>query len=260
MKAPNDWDDLPKWTKAIQEGKVDPIRWSCGQSKRIQMGDRVFFIRLGKKPRGLFASGLVAKSAYEDKHWDSDKARKGATSYFVKVTLDALLDPNSEDQILPRKLLNESPYSEMHWDTQMSGVLIPDKIAGEIENLWSNFISAKNFSFPEEIAETQEEFVEGAARQVFVNAYERNPEARRICIEHFGASCQVCNFDFESKYGKIGRGYIHVHHLKQISEIRKEYKVNPIKDLRPVCPNCHAIIHKRKPPFTIEEVKNFLKT
>jgi 5-methylcytosine-specific restriction protein A len=100
---------------------------------------------------------------------------------------------------------------------------------------------------------------EGAIRRVSVKAYERNPEARRICVEHYGAICQICGFDFEKTYGEIGKGFIHVHHLKQMSEIGEAYQVDPINDLLPVCPNCHAIIHKRKPPYSIEEMQTLLQ-
>ncbi len=63
---------------------------------------------------------------------------------------------------------------------------------------------------------------------------------------------------FEEEYGNIGKCFIHVHHLTQLADIRQGYEVNPIKDLRPVCPNCHAMLHKKNPPYTIEQLK--LKT
>ena len=100
---------------------------------------------------------------------------------------------------------------------------------------------------------------EGAKKKIYVNAYERNAKARKKCIENYGAICSVCNFDFEKIYGSLGEGYIHVHHLKPLSEIEKEYEVNPIEDLRPVCPNCHAMLHKKKPTASISELKELLK-
>lgn len=102
-------------------------------------------------------------------------------------------------------------------------------------------------------------FIEGATKQISVNIYERNPIARKRCIEHFGPVCVVCGFDFYKKYGDIGKGFIHVHHLVPLNEIGEEYQLNPIKDLRPVCPNCHAMLHRRKPPLTIEELKERIK-
>lgn len=112
--------------------------------------------------------------------------------------------------------------------------------------------------FPEEITETARLY-EGAVRQVFINAYERNPEARRRCIEHYGARCIICNFDFGKTYGKQGHGYINVHHLRKLSEIGEAYEVNPITDLRPVCPNCHAMIHRRVPAYSIDDVRTMLR-
>lgn len=158
----------------------------------------------------------------------------------------------------PRSLLRSLPFSEMHWDTQMSGIQIPDNVAKELRTLWESFIDSINFSFPEEVESREEEIFEGAVRRVTVNAYERNPEARRQCIKHYGTECCICGFDFVKIYGEIGKDFIHVHHLKQISEIGETYQIDSIQDLRPVCPNCHAIIHKRKPPYAIVEVKSFL--
>ena len=49
-----------------------------------------------------------------------------------------------------------------------------------------------------------------------------------------------------------------VHHLRPLSEIGAGYKLALVKDLRPVCPNCHAMIHTRVPVYTIEEMKKLL--
>ena len=101
---------------------------------------------------------------------------------------------------------------------------------------------------------------EGAKKEITVNAYERSSQARQKCIEKYGTKCSVCNFDFEQKYGKIGKDFIHVHHLTTISSIAENYEVNPIEDLRPVCPNCHAMLHKKQPePYTINELKEIIK-
>jgi len=109
----------------------------------------------------------------------------------------------------------------------------------------------------DEIAKN-EKYTEGSVKTILVNAYERSEEARRDCIKHYGYKCRVCEMDFIEKYGEIGAGFIHVHHLKQLSDISQEYVVDPINDLRPVCPNCHAIIHKRKVPYSIEEMKEII--
>lgn len=113
---------------------------------------------------------------------------------------------------------------------------------------------------PDEIPFSEEERLsEGAKRTIVVNAYERNSRARELCIKHYGTTCVVCAFDFEKIYGELGKGYIHVHHLTPLSEIGRDYKVDPIEDLRPVCPNCHAMLHREDPALSIDELKYLLK-
>ncbi|WHX97953.1 DUF3427 domain-containing protein [Neobacillus sp. DY30] len=125
--------------------------------------------------------------------------------------------------------------------------------------LWKFFDSNENHSeiLAEEIPEDIPLF-EGGTKQIIVNAYERNPVARKKCLDHYGFNCSVCKFNFEERYGDIGKNFIHVHHLQEISKIGKEYVINPIKDLRPVCPNCHAMLHKRQPAYSIEQLKEII--
>jgi 5-methylcytosine-specific restriction enzyme A len=110
------------------------------------------------------------------------------------------------------------------------------------------------FDSPEEVPVTATH-TEGSVRQVLVNAYERSSTARAACLARYGYSCSVCGFDFEKTYGTIGRDFIHVHHLKEISSIGQKYHVDPVKDLRPVCPNCHAMLHRRTPAYSIDQLK-----
>jgi predicted HNH restriction endonuclease len=108
-------------------------------------------------------------------------------------------------------------------------------------------------AFPDEIS--PEGYHEGSVRKILVNAYERDPKARQKCIDYYGLSCKICSFSFEEEFGDLGRGFINVHHLKPLSEIGQEYKVDPIRDLLPVCPNCHAMFHRKEPALSVEEVK-----
>jgi len=111
--------------------------------------------------------------------------------------------------------------------------------------------------FPDEVEEGKD-YSEGKTRQVTVNSYERNQLARQECIEHYGLNCKVCDFNFKEMFGDIGQNFIHVHHVIDISTIGKEYSVNPITDLIPVYPNCHAMLHKQKPAYSISELKSFV--
>lgn len=100
---------------------------------------------------------------------------------------------------------------------------------------------------------------EGKMSTVKVNKYERNPKARKECLEYYGYRCCICGFDFEEYYGLIGEKIIEVHHKKALHEIKETYVVNPIKDLIPVCSNCHTIIHSRNPKFEIDELKSIIQ-
>lgn len=70
----------------------------------------------------------------------------------------------------------------------------------------------------------------------------------------------VCGLDFELKYGEIGKGFIHVHHLRELSKLGRDYKVDPLRDLRPVCPNCHAMLHTKSPAILPEDLKRQMPT
>ena len=114
------------------------------------------------------------------------------------------------------------------------------------------------WNFQEELTDDLP-LVEGARLVVQVNAFERNPLARQMCIAHYGTNCSVCGFNFMDTYGSSAANYIHVHHLVPLACIGEQYIIDPIKDLRPVCPNCHAAIHLRQPPYGIEELTCMLK-
>ncbi len=100
---------------------------------------------------------------------------------------------------------------------------------------------------------------EGAKTRVEVNRYERDSGARHACIQHYGAICQVCDLDFSKRYGAIGDGFINVHHTTPLSQItdHDNHTTNPLTDLVPVCPNCHAMLHRGGLiPFTVEELQH----
>lgn len=124
--------------------------------------------------------------------------------------------------------------------------------------IYSRFID-KIIFISETYPEQSVAYVEGASLTVKVNRFERNLKARDVCISHHGASCKVCDLNFVQTYGNLGAGFIHVHHIVPISDICKEYEVDPVNDLVPVCPNCHAILHRKTPPLTVEQLKKIIR-
>jgi hypothetical protein len=119
--------------------------------------------------------------------------------------------------------------------------------------------NCKIIVYPEENKEEDNLYREGKLEKVYVNHYERNPSARLRCLEHFGYSCAVCDMNFKDRYGSIGQEYIHVHHKTPLSTIGDDYKIDAVRDLIPVCPNCHAMLHKNNPPFSVEALKSMLR-
>ena len=113
---------------------------------------------------------------------------------------------------------------------------------------------------PEEIP-TGSAFSEGSVEQILVNKYERDPRAKEDCKKHYGTRCALCGFDFVDVYGAVMADFIHVHHVKPLSTVGAGYKVDPVDDLRPVCPNCHAVLHhRREPPYSLDEVRRFIES
>ena len=132
--------------------------------------------------------------------------------------------------------------------------IMHDNVAESLEQL--GWVDADTTRLTAEELPHNVVYSEGARIQVACNAYERNRAARAACIEHYGYDCVCCGFNFSAVYG--GFDLIHVHHLKQLSDIGESYEVDPINDLRPVCPNCHAIIHRTNDALEISEVKRLL--
>ena len=109
-----------------------------------------------------------------------------------------------------------------------------------------NHVDAAIFAddtIPQIIPEAYKE--SGVGKKVLINKYERNPVARRKCLEIHGTSCKICGFNSSKVYGTEFSDKIEVHHIVPIHEINKHYKVDPETDLIPVCPNCHMILHTR---------------
>ena len=154
--------------------------------------------------------------------------------------------------------LQKSPYSSVSWGIQASGVRLPESITNALAQLWDRRTSGNDIILPEEVPFT-EHYPEGAKKRVSLNAYERRPQARAACIAHFGFRCSVCDLILEDRYGRIAAEFIHVHHIIPLSKVRPDYCVNPRKDLRPVCPNCHAVIHRREPPLSVAEARRLVR-
>ena len=125
-------------------------------------------------------------------------------------------------------------------------------LAEALEEL--EWVAASTSQVAEEVSGT---FPEGAVATVRVNRFERDPAARAACLRVYGTVCRCCGFDFGDRYGLDFDGLIAVHHLDPMALGLRE--TDPVRDLVPVCFNCHAVMHRRRPdPYTVNEVRGLL--
>lgn len=181
-------------------------------------------------------SNLINNNVTKDESWIFGNM---VDWFSASITRDNDLISDYKEEIVRRKVESINPKS------------------GKKRKVWAYKILA--FRTTEEVVGLNKSFFEGSVSKVMVNRYERDAKARQKCIDYNGLDCKVCGTNFELLYGDLGRGFIHVHHKIELNSIGFGYEVNPIEDLVPVCANCHAMLHKRKPAFTVEELREILK-
>ena len=164
--------------------------------------------------------------------------------------------------VFPAALVDRSGYLlvENEIALQQDGIRVTKQI-----NVPSGIASLPSYirmlpDIPEEVVcRADRAFIEGNAVKVLVNRYERDSRARKRCIEHYGAVCAACYTNLAALYGEDLQGFIHVHHIVPLSDIGMEYEVDAVADLRPLCPNCHAVVHRFNPPLSVEQVQERIK-
>ncbi len=244
------WETIEKEINKIERKGKARFTWRTGGRKNIQIGDRIFMVKLGTYPKGIIGVGHASSIPFER-----------SDGRYVYIDFEVLLNPLI-DPILDVDKLKTGKLSEQHsWTPQSSGSIIKPEIAAALEKAWFKFLTnskVRNNPYNNEHEVKPIEFFEGASNQITVNKYERNPHARKECLKHYGYACSVCDINFEKKYGVLGKEFIHVHHLEELSKAGESHKVDPVKDLRPVCPNCHAMLHRDKEVLTIKELKTIM--
>lgn len=101
-------------------------------------------------------------------------------------------------------------------------------------------------------------YPEGALTRVQANRFERDRRNRAAAIAIHGSTCKGCGLEMAARYGSVATGLIEVHHVTPVSELGEARVIDPATDLVPLCPNCHAVVHRRTPPFAIEELRTIL--
>ncbi|WP_156455875.1 MULTISPECIES: HNH endonuclease [Stenotrophomonas] len=103
-----------------------------------------------------------------------------------------------------------------------------------------------------------ENYMEGAISASLVIKRERSRRNRYLCLSIHGNRCAGCGFGIEELFGGAC-SIIEVHHLQPLSTLTTPREYDPRCDLVPLCPNCHRIVHLRKPtPYSLEELRLLL--
>ncbi len=240
---PDNWNHEEAYEEWLHEGPYE-VYWRTSR-KNMELGDKAYLIKLGPHPRGVIGSGTVMD--VPEKNDPSD------TVYRVKIWFHRFLDFQNGEVIPQEKLVEITTQMGLNqnWSPQASG----NEIKPELIPVLDHYFDLTSEKLKLELNSSTVLIEEGESREIQLTRYERSPEARQGCLNYHGYDCSVCDMNFEKQYGEIGKKFIHVHHLVPLASIGEKYLLDYIKDLRPVCPNCHAMLHKADPPISIETLR-----
>ena len=186
-------------------------------------------------------------------HWDEDRA--GKTIHYVTGEWDTLLNYKTQE-ILDVSVLDEI-CPQQYWHPQASGTRIKDEVLPTLRELWAEVTRDYPANPEESVYYHEDGIAEGAKKAVYTTRYERDPSVRRDFLKGKHLKCEVCGFDFKKVYGKLGAGYIEVHHKKPVSDGERITDLD--NDLVMLCSNCHRMIHRgRDHMITVEELKRII--
>ena len=226
------------------------------QDAKFMPGDIVYIYRGLPYQKVMYKTRVVKESMTfsectdDREYWyNVDEYEKAKGGRYARL---ALIDQSDNDNLLLPLLkqhgLKGAPQKQQR---------ISDELANYIDQYLKDDYSRG--VFPE--SDLPQDSYEGAVISTVVNRFERSSMARQKCIEYHGYECSICGMSFEKIYGEIGKGFIHVHHIIPLNSIGKEYVVNFKNDLIPVCPNCHAMLHRTMngESITIEQLRNIVR-
>lgn len=202
------------------------------QILKLKDGDIVFIY--AKKPLGQIAYMFEVSQANMETAEDDSKFVTGElakSKYYARLKLIAIASENNSE-------LSYGSLKQHGLKSQLQGGIYID---GELKDHILSNIGVT-------LATDGVTFSEGKSQTVTQTIYERDPAARQRCLAKYNNEykCQICGFDFLKTYGELGRNFIHVHHISPLAENNGvAVETNPGEDLLPVCPNCHAMLHRK---------------
>lgn len=248
-----------RWTRWNYRAAVDQVlesgrylaSWHNGGYRNIRPGTEAWLLFQGSSEAG---SGIVGHGVVVSRAAGPGHGIAGVPGgRYVGIAFDALV-PLGEQ--IPLAAL-AAAVPDIRWvDAPDADVLsVPPSAGPGIRRLWRELgpVAADPFDVVPGTCPPE------ATRTVGANRYERDPDARRVCLAFHGTSCTACGFSFEASYGEIGDGFIHVHHTVPASRLGAGYELDPVTDLVPLCANCHAMVHHgASTPRTVPELRHIL--
>lgn len=230
-----------------------------GCAIRVRLGWRSIKAELvpGQWSAGLLAEMGLANTIKRTIFVELAKAAQGAGGQ-VSLAVNGLKCDVLDASGWPKE------WKQVQLEVRLGPIVVDTDNRGEVESaivLWGGSLLGMTASLLplEEVEQVMEPdirgFPEGAKIRIEVNRYERSRLNRAMCISIHGSQCAACGLSFVGTYGELGEDYIHVHHVTPVSKMGEGYIVDPAMDLVPLCPNCHAMVHRKDPPLTTEELR-----
>ena len=231
------------------------IRWRVGRGQQMARGTDVWLFAQGRHGRGLLGHGVVAAAP------QPGAALPARLGLLAGVVFDLLLPPGDA---LPAELLQES-VPDLNWNAVRStGTVVPPAAEGQLRAAWTSYLRSR--PVPEDWLGAVDPTIplpgslpQDTLREVAVNRCEHDPDGVQRCVAFHGTSCAACGLSMEQMYGPAGASFIQVHHIVPPSAMSPDYVLDPVSDLVPMCPNCHAMAHRGSPDaYTPAEVRRML--
>ena len=106
-------------------------RWSCGNTRSIQKGNRFYFLKQGASFPGVIGSGEITRAPYEDEHWDGSRR----SALYVGIRFESLANPEV-DPYIPKPELLSGRLGSYHWRPYKSGTSVPEQLVPTLDRLW----------------------------------------------------------------------------------------------------------------------------